>query len=71
MATGRVKWFNDKKGFGFLLNEEEKDVFVHFSVIEGEGYKTLREGDTVDFEYQEGPKGLFAAKVTKPVVPTV
>ena len=41
MATGKVKWFNDKKGFGFILNDEDKDVFVHFSVIEGDGYKTL------------------------------
>jgi len=68
MATGKVKWFNDKKGFGFILNDEEKDVFVHFSAIEGEGYKTLREGDAVEFESEEGPKGLFAAKVQKPAM---
>ncbi len=66
MATGKVKWFNDKKGFGFILNDKEEDVFVHFSAIEGDGYKTLREDDVVEFECEQGPKGLFAAKVTKP-----
>lgn len=65
MATGRVKWFNDKKGFGFILDESGKDVFVHFSAIEGEGFKTLREGQTVEFECHEGPKGLHASKVSK------
>jgi CspA family cold shock protein len=65
MATGRVKWFNDSKGFGFIINEEGKDVFVHFSAIQGEGYKSLREGQAVYFECVEGPKGLHAQNVTK------
>ncbi len=65
MATGRVKWFNDSKGFGFILNEEGKDVFVHFSAIQGDGYKTLREGQPVNFDCVEGPKGLHAANVVK------
>jgi CspA family cold shock protein len=66
MATGHVKWFNDKKGFGFIINDQGKDVFVHYSAIQGEGYKTLREGQPVNFECEEGPKGLHAANVTKP-----
>lgn len=65
MATGKVKWFNDSKGFGFILNDEGKDVFVHYSSIQGEGFKTLREGQDVLFEVEEGPKGLHAANVTK------
>ncbi|MEZ4705282.1 MAG: cold-shock protein [Bdellovibrionota bacterium] len=65
MASGIVKWFNDSKGFGFILDQEGKDVFVHFSAIEGEGYKTLREGQEVEFECTEGPKGLHAQKVLK------
>ncbi len=65
MNTGRVKWFNDSKGFGFIVNEDGKDVFVHFSAIEGDGYKTLREGQEVEFDCIEGPKGLHASKVFK------
>jgi CspA family cold shock protein len=65
MAAGTVKWFNDTKGFGFILDEEGKDVFVHFSSIEGEGFKTLREGQAVEFECVTGPKGLHAQKVIK------
>ena len=65
MATGRVKWFNDSKGFGFIVNEDGKDVFVHFSAIQGDGYKTLHEGQAVLFECVEGPKGLHAANVQK------
>ncbi|MCB0326152.1 MAG: cold-shock protein [Bdellovibrionales bacterium] len=65
MASGKVKWFNDSKGFGFILDREGKDVFVHFSAIEGEGYKTLREGQDVEFECVEGPKGLHAQRVLK------
>lgn len=67
MATGRVKWFNDSKGFGFIVNEDGKDVFVHFSSIQGDGYKTLREGQEVHFECTEGPKGLHASNVTKAI----
>jgi cold shock protein len=65
MATGRVKWFNDSKGFGFIVNEEGKDVFVHFSAIVGEGYRSLREGQQVFFDCVHGPKGLHAQNVTK------
>lgn len=65
MAQGTVKWFNDSKGFGFILNEKGEDVFVHFSSIQGEGYKTLREGQVVEYETEQGPKGLHAAKVMK------
>ncbi|MCB1197317.1 MAG: cold-shock protein [Bdellovibrionota bacterium] len=65
MFKGKVKWFNDTKGFGFIVNDEGEDVFVHFSSIEGDGYKSLREGQDVQFEYDKGPKGLHAKKVIK------
>ncbi len=65
MATGKVKWFNDTKGYGFIEQENGEDVFVHFTAIQGEGYKTLAEGQTVEFEVTQGPKGLQASKVTK------
>lgn len=65
METGTVKWFNSSKGYGFISREEGKDVFVHYKSIEGEGYKTLEEGDKVQFEVGEGPKGPQATKVTK------
>ena len=65
METGTVKWFNSSKGYGFISREEGKDVFVHYKSIEGEGYKTLEEGDRVQFELGEGPKGPQATKVTK------
>ncbi|MFH1263582.1 MAG: cold-shock protein [Pseudomonadota bacterium] len=65
MAIGRVKWFNDSKGFGFIVNDAGKDIFVHFSAIAGEGYKTLREGQPVNFDCVEGPKGLHAQNVVK------
>ncbi|MFT5366435.1 MAG: CspA family cold shock protein [Candidatus Latescibacterota bacterium] len=65
MAQGTVKWFNDSKGFGFLEQEDGEDVFVHFSAVQGDGFKTLAEGDRVEFEVQQGPKGLQAANVTK------
>jgi CspA family cold shock protein len=62
---GTVKWFNATKGYGFVQREQGGDVFVHFSAIQGEGYRSLNEGDAVEFEVTEGPKGLQAANVTK------
>jgi CspA family cold shock protein len=63
MAQGRVKWFNNAKGYGFIEQENGEDVFVHFSVISGEGFKTLNDGALVEFESFEGPKGLQASSV--------
>jgi CspA family cold shock protein len=66
-TSGKVKWFNDAKGFGFISPENgEKDCFVHFSAIQGNGYKSLAEGDRVEFEIVQGQKGPQAANVTKP-----
>ncbi|MBT1070795.1 cold-shock protein [Pelotalea chapellei] len=65
MVNGTVKWFNDSKGFGFLEQENGEDVFVHFSAITGDGFKSLAEGDNVTFELVKGPKGLQAANVTR------
>jgi CspA family cold shock protein len=65
METGTVKWFNGSKGYGFITREEGADVFVHYNAIEGDGYKTLDEGDQVQFEIGEGPKGLQAINVSK------
>ena len=62
--TGTVKWFNEIKGYGFISRDTGEDVFVHFSAIQGDGFKTLAEGQTVNFDIQEGPKGLQAANVT-------
>ena len=60
---GTVKWFSNEKGYGFISREGGEDVFVHFSAIEGEGYKTLNEGQAVEFEVEDGPKGKQAANV--------
>ena len=66
MATGSVKWFNDSKGFGFIQREDGPDVFVHFSAIVGDGFRSLQEGQKVEFEVTQGPKGPQASNV-KPV----
>ena len=63
--TGTVKWFNDAKGFGFIAQEGGKDVFVHHTAIQQEGFRSLREGDRVEFDIVEGPKGLQASNVRK------
>jgi cold shock protein len=65
MAEGKVKWFNDSKGFGFIEQDNGPDVFVHFSAIGGEGFKSLAEGDRVRFDVTDGPKGPQAANVVK------
>ena len=65
MTTGKVKWFNDSKGFGFLEQEQGEDIFVHFSAITGNGFKSLVEGDEVQFDIVKGPKGLQAANVVR------
>ena len=65
MAQGTVKWFNDAKGFGFITQEGGEDVFVHYSAVQAQGFKSLAEGDRVEFEVTRGPKGLQAANVRK------
>lgn len=63
--TGKVKWFNNSKGYGFIGRDDGADVFVHYTAISGDGYRTLQEGDTVEFEIVQGQKGPQAANVTK------
>jgi CspA family cold shock protein len=65
LVQGTVKWFNNSKGYGFIGRDDGPDVFVHYSAISGEGYRTLQEGDTVEFEIVQGPKGPQAANVAK------
>ena len=65
MATGKVKWFNNTKGYGFITADDGTDVFVHHGDIDGDGFKTLDEGDSVEFEITEGPKGPKAAAVRR------
>jgi CspA family cold shock protein len=65
MAQGIVKWFNDQKGYGFITPENGKDVFVHHSAIQGEGFKSLAEGQKVEFNVEQGPKGEQATNVVK------
>ena len=66
MSCTSVKWFNDQKGFGFISSEKgDKDVFVHHTVIEGQGFKTLEDGETVEYEYEDGPKGMKATRVRR------
>ena len=65
MADGRVKWFNEKKGYGFIETESQGDVFVHYSAIEGAGFRSLNEGEAVTFEVEQGTKGPQAVKVKR------
>lgn len=65
MEKGKVKWFNEAKGYGFVVRETGEDVFIHFKSIIGEGFKTLKEGEEVEFEVEQGPKGLQAKNVSR------
>ena len=65
MTQGKVKWFNESKGYGFITQDGGEDVFVHYSAITGDGFRTLKEGEAVEFEVTRGPKGLQAANVRK------
>lgn len=65
MPTGTVKWFDTKKGFGFIIGPEGQDVFVHFSCIEGDGFRSLKDGETVDYDIAQGAKGYSATRVKR------
>ena len=65
MATGKVKWFSDATGYGFIAREGEEDVFVHYSAIQADGYRSLTQGQEVEFEIEQGPKGLHAMNVRR------
>lgn len=65
MNVGTVKWFDSKKGYGFILGPEGQDVFVHFSVIEGDGFRSLKDGEKVEYDFQQGEKGLLASAVRR------
>ena len=65
MPTGNVKWFDTKKGFGFIIGPEGQDVFVHFSSIEGDGFRSLKDGESVDYDIQQGAKGYSASRVKR------
>ncbi len=65
METGTVKWFNNAKGYGFITRESGEDLFVHFKSVSGEGYRSLKEGEAVQFEVEQGTKGLQAVNVSK------
>lgn len=71
MARGTVKWFDSKKGFGFIVGDEGEDVFVHFSVIQGDGFRSLKDGEAVDYEFDRGAKGLLARNVKRIVAGVV
>jgi CspA family cold shock protein len=66
MPTGRVKWFNHRKGFGFLVDESGNEVFIHYTVIDGRGFRRLHDGEKVQFDVFRGPKGLCASRVYRP-----
>ncbi|HEY4717318.1 MAG TPA: cold-shock protein [bacterium] len=65
MAVGKIKWFNEKKGFGFIQQDNGQDVFIHYTAITGDGFKTLKQGEDVQFDVVQGPKGPQAANVVK------